>query len=503
MSFPEIIMKQDRISSISIILLLMLFVSPAYAGGLTTAVNARSNASHARINLTAVQVSSSLVLPDTVPYCQHGNLICYTPQDIRKAYNYPSNLDGSGQTIVIVDAFGSPSVANDLNTFNQLFGLPFSSFTVVCPAEGCPTLDLSGTNDLSNREIGWTQEIALDTQWAHAMAPAANIVLAVSSSDDNFAINAAIRNAVNQYPGSILSQSFGTPEGTLNLTQGSADLTYLIQAERLYKQAAEDGITVFASAGDWGADFSAAVPGLNFANAGYPASSPFVTGVGGTQGNPYFYGSAKAIPLCHTSHCTTGLVNFDNRTGTCTRYTSSLHSPFCTPTGYGGEQVWNEPQFAAATGGAPSIVFATPSYQSGLDLPSRTTPDVSYDAAISGGVLAVWTPIPDLAGVYVFGGTSAGSPQWAGIAALANQLDQKQNGQHLGFINQALYQIGHDRRSYQRDFHDITKGNNLVAGGTVGFSAHKGYDDASGWGTPSVANLISDLVQASQTNSNN
>jgi subtilase family serine protease len=284
----------------------MLFASPVYAGSLTTAVSALSNVSHAKISLSAVRVSSSMVLPDTVPYCQHGNLICYTPQDIRTAYNYPSNLSGAGQTIVIVDAFGSPSVASDLNTFDQIFGLPApASFTVVCPTGGCPTLDLSGTNAQSINELGWTQEIALDTQWAHAMAPAANIVLAVSSSDDNFAINAAIQNAVNHYPGSIISQSFGTPEGTFNLAPGSADRAFLNQAEQIYKQAANERITVFASAGDWGADFSAIVPSLNFANAGYPASSPSVTGVGGTQGNPYLYHST--IPLCHTTSCSTGL----------------------------------------------------------------------------------------------------------------------------------------------------------------------------------------------------
>ncbi|OLE90840.1 MAG: hypothetical protein AUF79_08230 [Crenarchaeota archaeon 13_1_20CM_2_51_8] len=491
-------MKHHRIASISTLLLLMLFASPVYAGSLTTAVNALSNVSHARINLTAVRVSSSMVLPDTVPYCQHGNLICYTPQDIKTAYNYPANLNGAGQTIVIVDAFGSPSVARDLNTFDQLFGLPApASFTVVCPTGGCPTLDLSGSNAQSINELGWTQEIALDTQWAHAMAPAANIVLAVSSSDDNFAINQAIQNAVNHYPGSIISQSFGTPEGVLNLAKGSLDSAFLKQAEQIYKQAAGQGITVFASAGDWGADNSAIVPSLNFANANYPASSPSVTGVGGTQGNPYLYHSA--IPLCHTTSCSTGLVQFDNSTGTCTRYTSSLHLPYCTATGYGGEQVWNEQQFAVATGGAPSLVFNTPSYQSELGLSSRTTPDVSYDAAISGGVLGIWTAgPPGTAGVYVFGGTSAGSPQWSGIAAIANQLDQKQYGQPLGFINQALYQIGHNPQAYQKDFHDVTIGNNLVAGGTVGFSAHNGYDDATGWGTPNIAYLIPDLVQTSQ-----
>jgi subtilase family serine protease len=477
-------MIRHPIASISTILLALLFVSPAFASGVTTAVNGISTL-HVSINLTATRVSSSTVLPDSVPFCQHGNLMCYSPQDIKKAYNYPPNLDGTGQTIVIVDAFGSPSVASDLATFDGIFGLPApASFTVVCPTGGCPVLDLSGANPLSRDEIGWTQEIALDTQWAHAMAPGANIVLMVSSSDDNFAINQALQTAVNNYPGSIISQSFGTPEGVLSPSTNPTDKAFLTQAEAIYRQAAAESITVLASAGDWGADNSAIVPSLNFANANYPSSSPWVLGVGGTQGNPYYYHTL--IASCNTNQCSTGLVTFDNTTGTCTRYTLSLQPPLCTPTGYGGEQVWNEPQYGDATGGAPSLFFKLPLYQLGLGLSSRTTPDVSYDAAVSGGVLGVWTPIPALAGVYVFGGTSAGSPQWSGIIALVNQ----KAGRPVGFINPLIYLIGHIRPLYNYAFHDITTGNNLVAGGTVGFSAQKGWDDASGWGTPNVGHLV-------------
>jgi subtilase family serine protease len=150
--------------------------------------------------------------------------------------------------------------------------------------------------------------------------------------------------------------------------------------------------------------------------------------------------------------------------------------------------VWNEPVFSAATGGAPSVLFSLPSYQSGLGLTTRTTPDVSYDAAINGGVLvyytALGTPI-----WFIVGGTSAGSPQWASIVALANQL----KGAPLGFLNPTLYQVGCSG-NYRQDFHDITVGNNRLVGTPVGFSASTGWDAASGWGTPNVANLIADLV---------
>jgi subtilase family serine protease len=151
--------------------------------------------------------------------------------------------------------------------------------------------------------------------------------------------------------------------------------------------------------------------------------------------------------------------------------------------GYGGEQVWNEPAFGVATGGAPSLFFPVPSYQNGLNLTARATPDISYNAAVNGGVLVFWGAIPAAAGFYVVGGTSAGSPQWAAIVALANQAHEGP----LGFINPALYSCP------AGDFHDITVGNNALAG-SIGFTAAAGWDDATGLGTPNVAKLVADLA---------
>jgi subtilase family serine protease len=90
---------------------------------------------------------------------------------------------------------------------------------------------------------------------------------------------------------------------------------------------------------------------------------------------------------------------------------------------------------------------------------------------------------------FIVGGTSAGSPQWAAIIALANQLARRP----LGFLNPAIYKLAHSS-AYTNDFHDITTGNNQMPGTPVGFSAGAGWDDASGWGTPNVANFVRDLV---------
>ncbi|MGH3001927.1 MAG: S53 family peptidase [Gaiellaceae bacterium] len=369
------------------------------------------------------------------------DLACYDPTQIRNAYDVPSDLDGTGQTIVIVDAYGDPTIEDDLAAFDALFELPAPpSFTIY---HGSST-QKAGPHDPAD----WAIETALDVEWAHAIAPGAAIVLAEAPSSSGNAINSTEAKVVSRYPGSILSQSFGINENAIN---GKGNNIQFKQADRNYQQFAGMGITVLASAGDTGAS-----AGTTANTASYPASDPWVTGVGGTQGDPYPYG------LC-----------------------PSTASDDCT---YGGEQVWNEPDYPAATGGGLSQIFGVPSYQAGLGFTSRATPDVAYNAAINGGVLVVQGP-----NIYLVGGTSCGSPQWAGIFALANQARAEAGKGPIGFANPTLYSIYHGG-SYGADFHDITVGDNTLAGAPVkGYSAGAGYDLATGIGTPDVANLIGSL----------
>lgn len=463
-------MKKSRISLAAFLVTVFLFSS------IPTVFASQSNTGSSNIiyNVSPpnVQVSNAPG-PNVIPFCQTsiGTLLCYTPSFIRTAYNFPSTLDGSGQTIVIVDAFGSPTIQQDLATFDSTFNIPAPpSFTVVCDPSGCPSFTSSSSH--GSNMAGWTLETSLDVEYAHAMAPGANIVLAVASTNYGNAINSAESKAIQQYPGSIMSQSFGSPE--ILLTANNAQL---LQAEQNYQTALSEGITVLASAGD-----SGATNGYSTANAGFPASSPYVLAVGGTQGNPYGGSTCSNHGVCDT-----GLV------------TVKCSSTSCTPTGYGAEQVWNEPEFDAATGGAPSLIFGVPSFQQGLGLSSRTIPDVSYNAAVDGGVL-VKDSYLSTAGFFIVGGTSAGSPQWAAIIALANQYSAEQGYGPLGFVNQAIYSLAQSSH-YSKDFHDITVGNNTLVGTPVGFNAATGYDAASGWGTPNVANLVPDLVACAQTTS--
>ncbi len=420
------------------------------------------------------EVGPDIVIPDAVPYCKTRGrpIICYSPNFIRSAYNFPSNLDGTGQTILIVDAFGSPTIQNDLHVFDTTFGIPDPpSFTILCP-EGCPAFNPRNT---FHDEVGWSIETSLDVEYAHAMAPKANIVLVVASTSSGNAINVAEAAAIKLYPGSVMSQSFGIPEIVVHNNNAQ-----IMQAHKNYMAAHAAGITALASAGDTGA-----TNGFGVLNALFPASDPLVTAVGGTQGDPYSFPASPSS--CSGGPCTTGLVTF---TGTCSAGARPGFPTGCTPTGYGAEQVWNEPQFLIATGGAPSLFFGVPSYQNGLGLTSRTTPDVSYDGAVNGGVLVYWTALGSPVW-FIVGGTSAGSPQWAAIVALANQCRANHSLGSLGFMNPAIYTLAGS------GFHDITVGNNKLLGTLPGFNAVTGWDAASGWGTPDVANLVANLAGTS------
>jgi subtilase family serine protease len=160
---------------------------------------------------------------------------------------------------------------------------------------------------------------------------------------------------------------------------------------------------------------------------------------------------------------------------------------------YHGETTWNEPEYEAATGGGFSRVYGTPLFQKQLGLPSRGVPDVAYNAGIGTGVLTVWSTSgfgPNL--LFIFGGTSAGSPQWAGLTALAAQLRHAR----VGYLNPQVYALSLARPVYTALFHDITTGGNTFHGETggdptiEGFPAARGWDPATGLGTPKANRLV-------------
>jgi subtilase family serine protease len=518
---PQPVPRRSTAATVAVALLMVLssagFVT---LSGETLPTLFHDVGSKTAMDLHTLFIGKTLASDQPSPYCNFasyfgtGNtpyiLLCYTPADLKVAYNFPTNLNGAGQTVVIVDAFGYPEVQSDLNTFDAMFGLPYTKLQIVCQGGVCPVFN---PNDPD--QVGWSGEIAEDVQTVHSLAPGAHIVLFVATTDDDLTLEQAVLSAVEEFPHSIISQSWGDPE--LDMIQGtcfddtdnpSGDCSaayvqdVLATGEKAYRLAAEEGTTVFASAGDWGADNSGlcyAFPspcGFTSANPIYPSSSPWVTAVGGTMGDPYYYNTS--IPNCGSAPvCTVGLLKFQNTPACQLNVLVPTPPVSCTAVGYGGEQVWNEPQYDFASGGAPSLFFPTPWYQSTLGLSSRTTPDVSADAAASGGGYMYSSAVPSQAGWSESIGTSFGSPEWSSIAALADQFAAEHHEGPIGFINPALYLIGEIPWLYHLAFHDITVGNNTVAGSTVGFNAGPGWDDASGWGTPNVANLVPLLAELS------
>jgi subtilase family serine protease len=371
---------------------------------------------------------------------------CYGPSQIRRAYQVPSNLTGAGETIAIIDAFGDPYIAGDLALFDSTFGLPPAHLNIICVKNAtstgtCPTY--TGSPDQSD----WAGEIALDTQYAHAIAPGATIDLVIAKSDEDSNILAAQQYTISHDLGAVLSQSFG--ENELCVQQ---ETSIFAATQTAFQQAEAENMSVFASSGDQGSGTvncagTAYVEGVNM-----PASDPLVTSVGGTHLNANYVTGA-----------------------------------------YQSETVWNNsgltPDFGAGGGGFSSI-FAKPSYQDGANTGSafRGVPDVSYSADVYNGVLVACSACDGgTPAIFIFGGTSAGSPQWAALTALADQAA----GHQLGFLNPTLYAIANSP-FYASAFHDITVGNNMWdVAGVPGYAAHRGWDAASGLGSPNAIVLLS------------
>ncbi len=409
-----------------------------------------------------------LVLEDTTPHfgCElrawdSTRLACYGPEAIRKAYSLDgliaAGFDGHGQTIVIIDAFGSPTVETDLAAFDTLFGIPPPPSFLQIHMPGSPPFDYTDDN-----QVGWAEEVSLDVQWAHAIAPGAKIIVVAAVDNSDAAILDAQNYAIDHKLGFIISESFGESEYAL-LQDGAEGRKIFSDNEKSYRRARDHQISVLVSSGDDGSageDINGDL--VPFPVANYPASSPNVTTVGGTN---LFFGTA---------------TNAD-------------------PNGtYQEEVVWND-GFGAGGGGV-SMRFEMPDYQK-ESLSNKTAkalkesrgyPDVAYNAGVEGGVIVYLGFLdtvfgPGNNGFYIFGGTSAGAPQWAGITAIANQAA----GRPLGFLNTRLYQLGKKGKLKTR-MHDITEGDNSFVG-IPGYPATPGWDLATGWGTPADG-LIKSLL---------
>jgi subtilase family serine protease len=425
---------------------------------------------------------------------------CFTPKSMQASYNLPSLYDakdaGQGVTIAIIDSFGNPNMASDLANFNTQMNLPHMCGEpgATC-SSGMPTFQHVYWNGVTQvkapppgsngtgqqtRNI-WALETSLDVEWAHAIAPQANILLMTTNPAETLGVQGfpAMMDAeqfiVDHHEATVISQSFAAAEESFGSTQS------LLNLRHAYISAAASGVTVLGSSGDNGTANIMKQPVKNpqtipFPTVEWPASDPLVTGVGGTY-------------LCT-----------DPTTGSSV---DSADPPVNCQDNPGVREIgWID------SGGGFSHVFARPSYQDTLPAGStpigamRGVPDVGYQASSRTGVLVYDTAPgfaqsgticpagnPCSAGWYVVGGTSSSCPQWAGLVAIADQIA----GHGLGLINPALYALA-SGPNYGTYFYDVTTGNNQADPSVPGYPATKGWDPVTGLGTPNAATLVPALA---------
>jgi len=392
------------------------------------------------------------------------HLLCYVPAQLQRAYDldplYARGLDGSGVTIALVVWFGSPTIRADLAHFDSVFHLRAPpSFRIIEP-QG----PVQPFNPRSRGRVDWARETTLDVEWAHAMAPGANLLLVESPGLDDRAsglqhIIAAQDYVIQHHLADVISESWGESEAEVAGLQ-------IGPLHKVLREARAEHITVVFSSGDEGSAGDGGGPGDFFTLpvVSWPASDPLVTAVGGLQ--LHLDASGRRIHPDSVWNET-----FDRR----------LLRVVPSPT---------------ASGGGRSARFRRPAYQNSVaDVVGRTRgiPDISLSAAGEGGAAVYHTFQGAGRGFFVGWGTSEAAPQFAGIVAIADQAA----GHPLGFIDPLLYRSATD---HSPGIVDVTRGGNGVAYRAFhrvswirGWEATAGYDLASGLGTVDAAKLVDEL----------
>src|SRR5579863_4007600 len=430
---------------------------------------------------------------------QSGNVF-FAPGDIATTYDinplYTSGVNGTGQSIAIVGQ--SAVLASDIEAFQNAAGLPLKDpELVLVPGSGAATVVTGGDEGESD----------LDIEWSGAIAKGATIDFVFTGNNTNLNAFDAIAYAIDEKIAPIISVSYGACETAL----GGFSL------ETQLAQAAVQGQTVVAASGDQGSTACSGdtTNGLTTAQqfalaVNYPASSAYVTGIGGTE-----------ITAADGVDPNTGAKGANYATYWSTNGSNDV---LASAKSYIPEVAWNDDstQFGlGAAGGGASALFARPSWQTGVPgIPSgsqRLVPDVSlYASAELPGYLfctsdtSDWAPASgttpaqaascnsgfrdsNTQDLTIAGGTSFATPIFAAMIALINQKQEWTDGQ--GLANPTLCKLAAGA-NYSTLFHDVTSGNNNCTAGatycgttTTGFSAGVGYDEVTGLGSIDVANI--------------
>jgi subtilase family serine protease len=329
-----------------------------------------------------------------------------TPSQIAQAYGFSQvSQTGAGETIAIVDAYNNPNIASDLAAFDAQFQLPAANLTVV---------NQSGGKTLPRTDPGWALEIALDVEWAHAVAPGANILLVEASSASLGSLLTGVNYARSQ-PGVVaVSMSWGTTEFFFEWLYDGYFTT----------PAGHGGVTFVAATGDDGGIYGPQ----------WPSVSPNVLSVGGTT------------------------------------LTTRADGTYVQESGWVGSN-------GGISAVEPEPAYQSSFPAGGVQTTGRrTTPDVAYNADPNSG-FAVYdsVTIQNQSGWFKVGGTSAGAPQWAGIIARIDQALPTGTGP-LDGVNQTLPDLYYlaSTASAPSFFHDVTTGNNAYFAATPGYDAVTG-----------------------------
>jgi subtilase family serine protease len=442
------------------------------ATGTAAAAGTRNIAARASTALTAADAQGRMhpdlvrvgISPEDVPLtdgqCQAVvSIDCYLPTQVEAAYNLPAlynkGVTGKGTTIVIVDAYGSPSITSDLAQFDDYIGLGVPPFQIV-KYGNVPTYDDSNGDMLS-----WAQETTLDVEYAHAGAPGAKIVLVEAPNDSDSGLFGAVNYAITHHLGNIISMSWGGAEPN---DGRAADHSF----DKLFAAAEKAHITVVNSSGDDGvSDINNNGNYYNHPVVNYPASNPLVTAVGGTEININASGQ---------------------RGGSDSGWNDTYNKP--AQNFYFGSDGPNP----LATGGGKSVFYSRPSWQNSVKSvtgSARGVPDISMSASCAAAVGVYWTFNGVNGGWYIFCGTSEAAPMFAAVVALADQ----EAGHALGFINPALYKLAAE---HAPGIVAISGGNNTVSFGNTtvhGYTVKHGYNLVTGLGSINGQYFVPELAK--------
>jgi subtilase family serine protease len=339
------------------------------------------------------------VLPEAVytgtVYEENGIPCAYQPQQLQTAYGlnavYEQGLDGTGQTVVLVEAYGYPTIEKDANAYFKLTGLPLlnkDNFKIIYP-EGKPADPNAGILE------GWEVEIALDVQSAHTIAPQANILVVATNGQDSEDFQYSIDYVANNQLGNSLSNSY---EEDIDIVSGALEQESWDEALEV---ATAQGVSVNFSTGDDGDDGLGTPVGA----PGVPSVAPHATAVGGTS------------ILNDVSHPGSTITTAWGDTLSFLAFPGTVLDP---PEAYG---------FLGGGGGGESIFWPKPSWQASLPGKGRQTPDVSALADPNTGVTIVVTENGVQELQCCWGGTSLASPIFTAIWAIANQAAGSPLGQ--------------------------------------------------------------------------